>query len=363
MDTVRYLHALCAIRPRMTPVRLWKLARMAGNAEAAWKADDAVLREAGWNEEAIAVFAHHRQTWDVPGEAERLQRSGMELVPLEDRRTPALLKEIYDPPVALYVRGELRQGALCVAVVGSRQATPYGRTATQALVRPLAARGLTIVSGLAYGIDAEAHRAALAVHGRTVAVLGSGMDDASLYPRAHRDLANEIVTAGGAILSEYPPGTPARPEYFPQRNRIIAGLSRAVIVAEAARDSGALITARAALSENREVFAVPGPITSPLSEGVNHLLKEGAAPAISAEDIVEALALEDALPVPAPLSPPSEPTSARILSSLSREPRTIDTICAVTKLPAQDVSAAVSILELDGVIRDVGGKHYVRTSA
>lgn len=363
MENAAHLHALCALRPRITALRLQALLSAAGSAEIAWNADAALLQRAGWSEEAIAFFVRHREQWDVSAEADRLLRSGIALVALESELYPPLLRELYDPPIGLYVRGDLQSArAPTTAVVGSRKATPYGRTATNVLVRPLAARGLTIVSGLAYGVDAEAHRATLAVHGHTIAVLGSGVDEHSLYPRSHRGLAEEIVGEGGAVVSEFPPGTGARAEFFPQRNRIIAGLSKAVIIVEAAAGSGALITARLALAENREVFAVPGPITSPLSEGCHLLLREGASPALSADDILEALAIEEVLniadsPPPAPAGTPAE----QLLARLGSEPQSIDAVLSSSTLPPHEVAAAISMLELEGRIRDVGGKHYVRT--
>lgn len=361
----QYLHALCAARTQISALRLLSLVRTFKPLEQAWHARADQLRSLNWSDEVIATFQRHRSAWNVEAEHARLRQSAIGLLPLTDNRYPSLLRDIYDPPLGLYVRGEVRADDVRVAVVGSRRATPYGRTVTQALVRPLAARGLTIVSGLAYGIDAEAHRATLAVGGRTIAVLGGGLDAPSLYPRAHRGLAEEITAAGGALLSEYPPGTPPRAEYFPQRNRIIAGLARAVIVTEAARESGALITARLALDGGREVLVVPGPITSAQSEGANRLLRDGAAPALSADDILEALALDEVLtfPSPAPTARPApavpEP-AADLLRLLSSEPKSIDALVLLSKLPAHEVAAALSLLELDGRIRDVGGKQYVR---
>lgn len=386
MNTLPYLHGLCALRPRVTALRLGALLREAGTVEAAWNADRERLKRSGWSDEAVTFFLKHRAVWDIMAEAERLEKSGIALVPLEDKRTPAMLREIYDPPIALYVRGDLSNASTpTIACVGSRKATPYGRTVTGILVRPLAAKGLTIISGLAYGIDAEAHRAALAVHGRTIAVLGSGVADSSLYPRAHRGLAAEMIAGGGAIVSEYPPETEARAEFFPQRNRIIAGLSHAVVIVEAADGSGALITARLALAENRDVFAVPGPITSPLSYGTNLLLRDGATPALSADDMLEALALTTALDTPvgperiqdhtlsanpeemATANRPSSETQTsssvpleQVLACLGAEPTHIDAVGAACTLPPHEIAASLSFLELEGRVRDVGGKQYVR---
>lgn len=431
-DALAYLHGLCALRPRVSTLRLRALLDAAGSPASAWNADGPLLKRAGWTEEAVTTLTEHRRRWDLASEYARLGALGIRLVPLEVPEVPPLLPHIYDPPLALYVRGKLPGDALAIAVVGSRTATPYGRAATQALVRPLSARGLVIVSGLAFGIDAEAHRAALETHGTTVAVLGTGVDEASVYPRSHRQLAKDIVAASGAVASEFPPGTTARPEHFPQRNRIIAGLARATVVVEATTQSGALITARLALAENREVLAVPGPITAPTSEGTNRLLREGAAPALSADDILDALSLRDTLAPPLLRAPgadrpesgkharprvprnvlraavatpsgqglpaaggeergarrseesrwdsgatasedargrprgeettftPHADHAARVLSFLSADPQTIDELLAVCTLPPHEVAATLTVLELEGRVRDVGGKHYVR---
>lgn len=350
-------------------MRLRVFLRAAGSLEAAWNAHETLLDASGFTLESRDDFLVHRRAWKPEEEFKKLTESGIAMLPESDPQYPELLRQIYDPPLALYVRGTLPPEGTAIAIVGSRQASPYGRSVTQSFVRPLAARGWTIVSGLAYGIDAEAHRAALAVHGRTVAVLGSGVDNASLYPRAHRTLAQEIVDRGGAVISEFPPGTGARPEQFPQRNRIIAGLSHAVVVVEASETSGALITARAALEENREVLAVPGPITSPLSAGTHRLLKEGAAPACSVEDILEALAMRDVLTLPLPndalpdsstLTTPPSPAADRVLQMLTVHPQSIDAVITASTLPPHEASAALSLLELHGLVRDVGGKQYIR---
>lgn len=374
-EETAYLHGLCALRTRVSAVRLRRLLADTGSSEAAWNASDEQLTRSGFTNTATGVFRNHRQSWKMEEEFRRLTDVGCTFVRETDDTYPELLRHIYDPPLALYVRGTLRPSQCTVAVVGSRKATPYGRTVTALIARPLAARGVTIASGLAYGVDSEAHRAALDVHAYTIAVLGSGVDDASLYPRAHRALAASIIERGGAVISEYPPGTAARAEYFPERNRIIAGLSHAVVVVEAAIGSGALITARSALAENREVLAVPGPVTSPFSEGTNRLLKDGASPACTADDVLEALALTNALRLPlaprahaaaapardaGPAGPQPAGTPAAILKALTKTPMELDALITATTLPPHEVSAALSLLELDGSVRDVGGKQYVR---
>ncbi|HJV32635.1 MAG TPA: DNA-processing protein DprA, partial [Patescibacteria group bacterium] len=218
---------------------------------------------------------------------------------------PKTLAQAAPAPERLFVRGPLpeRPG---VAVVGTRKMTPYGRACVELLVPEIVRLGLPVVSGLALGIDGAAHEAALEAGGRTVAVIGSGADDASIYPRAHFGLAKRILEAGGAVVSEYPTGAPGLPHHFPERNRIVAALSSAVLVIEAPKKSGAMITARLALETGRDVWAVPGPITHPNSEGPNALIRDGATPISCADDIALALGAvprQERLPMPADLSP------------------------------------------------------------
>jgi DNA processing protein len=221
---------------------------------------------------------------------ERMSRRGYRLLVLGEPDYPPLLAAILDPPIALTVRGEiLREDALAISVVGSRRATPYGRDTARKLSRELASSGLTIVSGLARGVDGEAHEGALQASGRTLAVLGSGLDN--LYPREHRGLADRIAERG-AILSEFDLDEPPHARNFPRRNRVITGLALGTVVVEAAAKSGSLISARLALEQNREVFAVPGPIGSPGSEGVHALIRDGARLVTRAEDVVEELRSE-----------------------------------------------------------------------
>jgi DNA processing protein len=237
----------------------------------------------------------------------------------------------------------------CVAVVGARSCSPYGRTVARSLARELAAAGAVVVSGLARGIDGEAHRGALDGAGRTVAVLGCGIDRD--YPAAHAELARRIVAGGGLIVSEYEPGVEPAPWRFPARNRIIAGLARLTVVVEARERSGALITADMALEQGREVMAVPGEITSGLSAGVNGLLRQGAAPVTSAADVLEALGLEPASHQPAVLDPVATP----VLSALAGGPRTVDELTLLTGLGAGPVAAVLARLELEGQVVAVDG--------
>ncbi|MDO4204746.1 MAG: DNA-processing protein DprA [Selenomonadaceae bacterium] len=235
--------------------------------------------------QAKSVTAHASARRDLPQKLlELCDKRGITLIGIDEELYPRLLKEIYAPPVVLYCRGELRQEDSCLAMVGSRRMTPYGKKAAELIGNGLANAGVTVVSGAAYGIDGASHNGALkSDSGRTIAVLGCGVDVA--YPQAHRRLLEEIAERG-AVISEYPPGTPPQAAFFPMRNRIIAGMSHGTVVIEAAERSGSLITAELALSEGRDVFAVPGSIFSVTSEGTNRLILQGAKLVRSAADII-----------------------------------------------------------------------------
>jgi DNA processing protein len=264
---------------------------------------------------------------------------------------PPLLAELHDPPNRLHLRGG-PAGLLArpsVAIVGARGCSPYGAQVARELAQSLAAAGIVVVSGLARGVDAEAHRGALAVGGLTVAVLGCGIDRD--YPRAHAELARRIVERG-LIVSEYPPGVEPAPWRFPARNRIIAGLARATVVVEARERSGALITADFALELGRDVFATPGEITSALSAGTNDLLRQGATPLLSAEDVLEALGLE-----PAPQTVPDglSAEARDVLERLSDGARTLDELVRATEIDPAAAAALLTELELAGLIAAADG--------
>ncbi len=273
---------------------------------------------------------------------------------------PVALKNIIDPPARLYARGNLAilSHPHLLAVVGSRRANTYGQHCIQAILPPLPAAGIVIVSGLAFGIDALAHAVAVKAGKPTIAVLGSGIDDASIYPRAHVRLANQIILQGGAVISEYAEGTPTYPGNFPARNRIIAGLCPATLLIQANMRSGSLITARLALEDGRDVCAVPGPLTDPLCEGTNDLLKQGAITVTNADDLLLLFQLTS------PETPPSDLTfsfeQAQLLQYLSAEPKHVDDLVTTTKLPIQIISALLTELELLGIVAAVGGLKYVK---
>jgi DNA processing protein len=272
-----------------------------------------------------------------------------------DPRYPPLLLQLHDPPKRLYVRG--RAALLpkpAVAVVGARSCSPYGAHIARGLARELAAAGVVVVSGLARGIDGEAHRGALAAGARTVAVLGCGIDRD--YPRSHADLARRI-REHGAVVSEYPPGIEPAPWRFPARNRIIAALCLATVVVEARERSGALITADFALELGRDVFAVPGEITAALSAGTNDLLRQGAAPLLSARDVLAALGLEPEAPAP----PPVSPAAGAVLRLLGDGARDADALARRSGRPSAEVAAALVELELAGLVSGAEGVYRCRS--
>lgn len=296
-----------------------------------------------------------------------VDRLGVHVVTLTDPAYPARLKTIHDPPPLLYCTGALReQDGMAVAVVGGRTATAAGRAITEEIAQELARGGWTIVSGMARGIDAAAHRGALAGQGRTIAVLGCGVDQT--YPPEHDQLRRQIEEHG-AILAELPMGSSPQSHHFPRRNRIISGLSVGVLVAEAAMNSGSLITAKLALEQGRDVFAIPGSVKEARCRGSNGLIKEGAKLVDCAADMLEellpqvelslrarAIAGERVLPVPIELGPDDQ----RIYAVLSHEAQSVDAVIEQTGLSAAQVTAAMLTLELRGYVRQLPGPHYLR---
>lgn len=297
-----------------------------------------------------------------------IEGSTLSIITFLDADYPARLRTIPDPPPLLYVSGQLSAAdQYAVAIVGARRATVAGRLVTEELSRELASAGLTIVSGLARGVDAAAHRGALAAGGRTIAVLGCGID--RTYPPEHQTLRRQIE-ASGAVISELPLGSQPLGYHFPRRNRIISGLSLGVIVTEAAAQSGSLITAKLAADQGREVFAVPGFVKAEHSRGPNGLIKQGAKLVERVEDVIEELLPQlDAsrrdrvllrLFTPAPARPPLGPEEARLCELLLNEPIHIDHLIEQTNLPAADVAALLLSLELKGWARQLPGPSYVR---
>jgi len=332
--------------------KLQTLVTCLGSARAVWEAEPADWQVPGVGEKLIRRLAEFRK--EEPGLPEKLQeecsRLGVRLLTIWDEDYPPVLKEIYEAPAILYVKGTIQKEAARIAMVGARKFSPYGEAVAKSFGMGLAKAGLTVVSGGARGIDTASHKGALqAPNGRTVSVLGCGVD--VVYPPENRRLFETIVERGGAIISEYEPGTQPLPAYFPARNRIIAGLSRGTVVVEAAKRSGSLITAELALSEGREVFAVPGSIFSSTSEGCHHLLREGASMAASVEDVLEGLGLAAEEKKPRQ-EPKLTPEQRRVYQVLSFEhPLTMDEI--IECLPEGEVSTLSFLLlqmEMEGIV-------------
>ena len=277
---------------------------------------------------------------------------------IKNKQLPCGLLEIHNPPSALHVQGDMPDG-YAVAIVGTRKPTRYGEEVAYRMAFELAQAGFVIVSGLAYGVDAIAHRAALAAGGKTIAVLGCGLD--ICYPVAHQSLAKQIVRSGGAIVSEYPEGTPPLKHHFPARNRIIAGLSLGVLVPEADARSGSLITAHMALAENRVVMAVPGAITNLRSEGPNNLIRAGAVPVHGPDDVWSALGLMkphvDADDVLQRYSEGS--LEYTLLSELTRRAHSADSLARVTQQPVAKILEVMSILEITGEVTPLGSGQWI----
>ncbi|MCS7206678.1 MAG: DNA-processing protein DprA [Dehalococcoidia bacterium] len=372
MEGLAYWVAFARI-PLMTPARFRLLEGAFGSLEEAWRADASRLRGAGLEPPVVDAILHARARIDPFQELETLHHWGATALTWHDTAYPRRLKEIRettDVPPVLFVQGNLQpQDDRALAVVGTRQATPYGLEACRLLTRALVEEGFTIVSGLAQGIDACAHQTALEAGGRTIAVVAGGLD--RLYPQQHRFLARRIATQG-AVLTEYPLGTRPEPFQFHRRNRILSGLAWGVLVVEAPLESGAMSTVQWALSQGREVFAVPGPITSPASAGTHRLIQEGAKLVTQVQDILEELRLETPAVQPFLLepSPPASPPSSAVrdeaslvLEALGTEAMHIDDLRRRTGLPMPVVSATLTMLEVSGRVRQVGGMHFVRTDS
>ena len=339
-------------------VRMQALVNHFGDLESAWRGKPVDLAGAGLSLKLIERIAQARENIDLDKVWARIESQGIKILTWQDETYPQRLKEIEQPPPVLYVRGDYQPDDLyAVAIVGTRRVTPYGRQITEELASFLARNGITVVSGLARGVDAIAHQTVLKSRGRTIGVLGSGVD--KIYPPEHRQMAEQMMTQG-AVLSDYAPGTPPDASNFPPRNRIISGLSLAVVVIEAGETSGALITAEFAAEQGREVFAVPGSILAPQSKGTNKLIRNGALPLLSVDDLMQALNLTRMGEHKAARKIiPGDETEARVINVLGAEPLHVDEIRNQTELPIEKVSAALVLMELKGMVRQVGGMNYV----
>lgn len=343
------------------PSRIERLLDHFGDLSRAWNATPGELERAGLGEVLRANVAAAKRTWDLDRELARVEAAGVTLLTRDDPGYPARLRQIAGAPPVLYVKGALTPADdLALGIVGTRRATAYGREVTTRLAGELAAAGLTIVSGLAKGVDACAHDAALRAGGRTIAFLGSGVD--VIYPAEHRALAARIANGGqGALVSEYHLGTTPDAPNFPARNRLISGMSLGVLVTEAPLRSGALITTDFAAEQGRDVFAVPGSILSPNSAGPNELLKEGARPVTCAEDILEELNLmrQEAQAETRRALPENDDERA-VLRMLGDGPTHVNDLSQSSGLPVAALGSLLMMLELKGMVRQLGVGQYVR---
>lgn len=344
--------------PGIGRVKFSQLESYFGSLEKAWQAAPADLKQAGLDSASIRAITSSRPKISLEAEMRKLDRYRVRAFTCHDPGYPSRLKQIYDYPPVLYVKGSLLpEDEWCLAVVGTRRATIYGRQVTEEIVTDLARNGITIVSGLARGIDSAAHRSALEAGGRTIAVFACGLD--IIYPAENANLARSIIQRG-ALLSEYPLGTKPKPESFPRRNRIMSGLTLGTLVVEAGEASGAMITAHLALEQNREVFAIPGSILSPASRGTNHLIQEGAKLVRNYTDILEELNLTAvAQQMEMKEVIPTSDTESLLLKQLSAEPIHIDEVCRSSDLPASTVSSTLAMMELKGLVKQVGAMNYV----
>ena len=350
-------HVGFSLIPGIGRVRLSLLENHFGDLATAWCAQTAELAQCGLDAGTLKAIAYWRPRIDPERELEKAENAGVEVLTVADRSYPSRLKEIYDYPPVLYVKGNLLpEDELSVAVVGTRKPTVYGRQVTEELVTELSRNRIAIASGLARGIDTIAHHTALKNGGRTIAVMGCGVN--VIYPSENTALAKQILE-NGALISECAIDAGPRPENFPRRNRILSGLTLGTLVTEAGEGSGALITADYALEQNREVFAVPGSILSPQSAGTNRLIQQGAKLVRTAFDIMEELnvrAVAGQLEFKEVL--PDNDMEKQLLKFLGVEPVHIDEVCRASGLPTSTVSSTLAMMELKGMVKQSGGMNY-----
>lgn len=358
---MKYLNALNKING-VGPQKMKMLVDFFGQPEKIWSASHAELLATGIGPSLAGKIFSERDSLDPDQEWAYLEKENIRMITLPDPRYPKFLREIPYPPYIIYIKGLTNwdwNAAPMISVVGSRKYSAYGAQATQVLARDLSRAGVTIVSGMALGIDALAHRAALAAGGKTIAVLGNSLDDFHISPQSNFQLSREIME-NGVLMSDYPLPTPAAEHTFPARNRIVAGLSLGTLVIEAGEKSGTLITAQLALDFNREVFAVPGPIFAPQSSGTNKLIRSGAKLASSVKDILEELRLDQG--VDSNERTPKIPDSkeeAILLEILSTDPLHIDNIAKLSKLATSTVAGTLAFMEIKGWVKNIGGQNYI----
>ena len=349
------------------PVRLRSVLKQFGTIQAAWNASADQLKASGLDQRSLNSLLSVRATVDLDAELRAVEAIGASIITFMEPQYPPALLAIADAPPLLYFKGTLTEADnRAMAVVGTRRATSYGKMIAGEMTRALVQYGFTIVSGLARGIDAMAHQSALESGGRTIAVLATGIDQ--VYPAEHRDLA-DAISRQGTLITELPIGSPPERGHFIPRNRIISGLARGVLVVEAAEKSGALKTADVALDQGREVFAIPGNASSPVSRGTNILIRNGAKMTLDVSDILNEIDGTHLPPQPSvhstslsfkPVTRPEiSPIERQVLAQLAAEPRHIDEIAYRCRLPVMQVSSALTLLELKGLAQQMGAMQYV----
>jgi len=358
----QYLYAWAAT-DRLTFLRYQKLKKFFGDLETAWKKlEKNTLRQAGLEEKFVTEILTLSQKISPQEEYEKVQKLGIDLVYYEDKNYPLLLKEIASPPVFLFLKGEIFADESCLAVVGARQISTYGEQVVKTIVANLAQQGLTIVSGLALGTDGLSHQAALNANAKTIAVLGSGLDQ--IYPLQNQALAEKIL-GKGALISEFPLGTPPHHYNFPRRNRIISGMSVGTLVVEAKLKSGSLITARNAIEQNREVFAIPGSIYNQKSKGTNYLIQKGEAKLIqTAKDVLEELNLKllksQNVIKKIPDFSGLNSIENQIINLLSQETILFDNLKNQVSITTAELSSVLTILEMKGLVNNLGNNQWIK---
>jgi DNA processing protein len=349
-----------SLYPKFSLSKYYTIKRAGLSFEHAWNISSTALITAGFDESGAHDFVTWRETFDESKESALLSTHSIRIVTIEDPTYPPLLKNIFDPPVALFVRGTLDNTRPRLAVVGTRKMTSYGKHMTEDFVSELVRAGIEIVSGLALGIDGVAHKAALEARGTTLAVLGAGIDPRSIYPRMHYELSERIIDNHGALVGEYPPGAGPTPYSFPRRNRIVAGITLGTLVIEADEKSGALITSSCALEYGREVYAIPHPLTSPTGKGPHQLIRDGACLVTSPTDVLSTLDIsaferhtraEETIPYTS--------DESTLLSFFTGEAIHIDEITRLAPFPQSKVIALITVLEMKGRIKNTGNMMYI----
>jgi DNA processing protein len=363
LDSKRKYFIWLNLIPGILPSVINKLLSYFKEPEKILKASKQELIEFGMDKNAAEEFINKRESVKLDEEIKKIEKYNAKIITINDENYPKRLKEIFDPPIVLYVLGELDDYSnISFSVVGTRKPTVYGRIVTEKIVSELVKKGITIVSGLARGIDILAHTYALKSKGKTIAVLGSGIN--IIYPPEHKNIANEIIK-NGAIISEFPIDTQPERYNFPRRNRIISGISLGTLVVEAKEKSGALITADFALEQGREVFAIPGNINVPTAKGPNQLIKQGAKLVDNVDDILETipeftkLTTERLIQIQIPETLSED--EKIVFSLLSEEPKHIDIITRIAGMPISKISSILLELELKGLVKEVPGKLYIKS--